>query len=436
LAECIRADAAAAAPTAAGGALRRWWTVWLLAAVSLLAGVDRQSFAVLLAPIQKDLRVDDAAMGVLTGSAFAVVYSLAALPLARFADRVNRRNLLTAAIGVWSLATGALGFVGGYLGLLGVRAVVASAESPQLPVTMSLIADNFPPERRGMPISCITVGTALGYSVGSFLGGFLSDRFNWHVALMVVGFPGLLMAVLVRLTITEPARGQHDGGLAATTPTPLGAALAQCARIRTLWFVAPGTVFIYAAFSGWLIWMPPFLMRVHHLTATRMGEIFGFVLVGSTISNPVTGFLSDRLARISARWRLHLCSGLMVAAVPLLIGSTLVPDLAATVGLLLVYNLVSGGITSASQAAYISVAPARVRAFVFAVIGSLSTVFGSVGGPLLFGLVNDRLKLTYGDQSLRYTMLLMPAMLAVATVFYLLASRSMDRDVEAATGAA
>ena len=103
-------------PPAGGGALQRWWTVFLLALVSMLAGIDRQSFAVLLVPIQKDLHVSDTAMGVLTGTAFAVVYSIVALPIARLADRTNRRNLLAIAIAIWSLSTGALGFVGTYLG--------------------------------------------------------------------------------------------------------------------------------------------------------------------------------------------------------------------------------------------------------------------------------------------------------------------------------
>jgi predicted MFS family arabinose efflux permease len=398
----------------------------------MLAGIDRQSFAVLLVPIQKDLRVGDAAMGALTGTAFAIVYSLVSLPVARLADRTNRRNLLAAAVAIWSLATGLLGFVGGYLGLLLVRVAVAGAESAQLPTTLSLVSDSFPPARRGASISFIVVGTALGYSLGSALAGFLNDRFNWHVALMLVGFPGLLVAALVYLTVREPARGAHDGGGVTAPPASLLVALGQCARIRTLWFVAPGTVFLYAAFGGWLVWVPAFLMRVDHLSSTRMGAVFGLIIAGSTLSNPITGHFSDRLARRGPRWRLYLCAGLTAAAVPWLVASTLVPDLAVTFGLLLIYNLISGGITTASQAAYVSVAPANLRATVAAVLNSLATVLGSIGGPLFFGLVNDQLKQVYGDQSLRYTLLLVPLMMIIAALLHYFASFSMDRDVKTA----
>jgi len=412
-------------PPAGGGALQRWWTVFLLALVSMLAGIDRQSFAVLLVPIQKDLHVSDTAMGVLTGTAFAVVYSIVALPIARLADRTNRRNLLAIAIAIWSLSTGALGFVGTYLGLMLVRTLVAGAESAQLPTTLSLVSDTFPAEKRGMPISCVTVGTALGYSLGAFLGGFLSDRFGWHVALMAVGFPGLLLALLVFLTVAEPARGGHDDAKDAAAAGSFWTALKQAAGIRPLWFVAPGTVVLYAAFSGWLVWVPPFLMRVHHISATKMGAIFGLVLVGAMIANPISGFLSDRLARRGPRWRLYLCAGLMAAAVPWLVASSLVPSLEAAFVMLLIYNLVSGGITSASQAAYVAVAPAHLRAVVVAVLNSAATLLGSLCGPLLFGIVNDALKPTYGDQSLRYTLLLVPALLTITALMHFLGGLSV-----------
>jgi MFS family permease len=109
-----------------------------------------------------------------------------------------------------------------------------------------------------------------------------------------------------------------------------------------------------------------------------------------------------------------------------------VPDLAVTFGLLLIYNLISGGITTASQAAYVSVAPANLRATVAAVLNSLATVLGSIGGPLFFGLVNDQLKQVYGDQSLRYTLLLVPLMMIIAALLHYFASFSMDRDVKTA----
>jgi len=309
-----------------------------------------------------------------------------------------------------------------------VRTLVAGAESAQLPTTLSLVSDFFPTEKRGLPISCVTVGTALGYSLGAFLGGFLSDRFGWHVALMAVGFPGLLLAMLLLLTVAEPARGGHEAGAGDAQARSFWNDLKEAAAIRPLWFVAPGTVLLYAAFSGWLIWVPPFLMRVHHISATKMGALFGLVLVGAMIANPISGFLSDRLARRGPRWRLLLCAGLMAAAVPWLVASSLVPSLGAAFAMLLVYNLVSGGITSASQAAYVSLAPPHLRAVVVAVLNSAATLLGSLCGPLLFGVVNDALKPTWGDQSLRYTLLLVPTLIVATAVLHFLGGLSAGAD--------
>ena len=404
------------------------WIIFLLSLSALFAAFDQQAFSVLLVPIQKDLKVSDAAMGALTGTSFAVVYAVLALPLARLADRTNRRNLLGVAVGLWSVATALCGIAGNYVQLLLARVAVAGGEAANAPTSMSLIGDLFRADRRGTAIGFTVVGTALGFSLGAASAGYLSDRYGWHIALLAVSLPGLILAGLIFLTLPEPPRGLHDGAAADVAAPSLLEAVKRCGRIRTLYPFAAGFTLLQMCFQGWLIWMPPFLMRVHHLKATEMGALFGVIIAGGAVGNLVSGQLSDRLSRRGARWRLYVCCAIVVVSLPLLTASSLIPGLAPTVACLIAYTLASGGLTTACTVTYVSLAPPSLRAVMTALMRALAMVVGGGTGPVLFGLVNDRLKPAFGDESLRYTLLLSPLMLALAGVLFFVASRTIERD--------
>ncbi|MDB5446509.1 MAG: transporter [Phenylobacterium sp.] len=422
---------------AAGAKAGSGWVIFILSLVALIAAVDRQAFSVLLVPIQKDLKVSDTAMGALTGASFAVVYALAALPLARLADRTNRRNLLAIAMSFWSLATVLCGLSVNYVQLLLSRIGVAGAESAYMPSILSLVADSFPARKRGGAIGFVIVGSAIGFSLGSFLAGVLAQQYNWHVALLVVGAPGLLLSLVMFLTVREPKRGAYDGPAEhAAQPLSLLECLKRCARIRTLYPFALGFICLNTCYQGWLIWAPAFLMRVHHLNSGQMGAVFGVIVAGGAVGNLVSGRLSDRLARRGARWRLYVCAALVVLSVPLLTAASFVDGLPAVFACLLAYSLVSGGLTTASAVSYISVAPANMRAFVTAIMLVGSQIIGGGAGPVVMGWANDLLKPTYGDQSLRYALLIAPAMMAVAGVLFLVSSRFIERDVANVASAA
>jgi predicted MFS family arabinose efflux permease len=404
----------------------------MLGVVAMLAAVDRNILSVLLVPIQNDLRVSDAAMGALTGTAMALVYATVALPMGRLADRINRRNLLAVAVAAWSVATAACAAASGFLHLFLARLAVGAAEAAQPPATMSMIGDLYPAVRRGAAISVVIVGSTIGYSLGSFVAGVLNDHYGWRGAMMAVGLPGLVVALLVRFTVPEPVRGVQDGGQGGLPRGTLVEQLRQCARIRTFYPLALGLICMTMAFTGWLAWAPAFLMRVHHLSATRMSALFGLVVGGAALANMIAGVLSDRLARRGARWRLYYCCAVIVLVAPALAASSLVESLNASIACLLFYTLVSGGLTTVTTATYVSLAPSTTRAFVTALMLFCSLVLGAGAGPLLFGLLNDAISRTQGDEALRYSLLLGPALLAAAGVFYLFASRTVDVDTAAA----
>lgn len=414
---------------------RRAWITVVLGLVWFLAATDRNILSVLLVPIQKDLGVGDAAMGALTGLAFSLVYATAALPLAWVADRSNRRNFLAVAVAFWSAMTALCGFASSYMTLLFARFGVAAGEAAHGPTSMSMIADVFPAPKRGAAISVLTIGSALGFSAGAFIAGVLNDRFGWQGALMAVGAPGLLVAILVRLTVPEPKRGAQDASAARATPVSVTATLKTLGAVRTFWPLMTGMIFLNIAFLGWLHWLPAFLMRVHHLSATNMSAIFGLIVgVGGVASNIVAGVASDRLAVRGARWRMYYCVGMGLVSLPLLAVGLLLQSTPAAVACLMIYSLAAGGLTTVTSAAAVSIAPSTMRASMMALIAFAVAVFGGGLGPFLIGLLNDALHARLGVNAVRYTLLIGPLWIGLATLMFLIASRSIDGDVAQEAG--
>jgi predicted MFS family arabinose efflux permease len=406
------------------------WVTVVLSMVSLLAAVDRNILSLLLVPIKKSLGASDAAMGALTGAAFAFVYATTALPMARIADRSNRRNFMVLALAFWSAMTAVCGLATGYVQLLLARIGVAAGESANTPATMSFIGDLYPANKRGGAIGILTIGSALGFSLGAILAGVLNDRFGWHVAMMAVGAPGLIVALLMWLTVPEPPRGAHDGP-AAHSPDAVSVwrSLKRIASIRTAVPLLGGLIFLNVSFMAWLNWLPAFLMRVHHLSTTQMSGVFGLVVgVGGVISNVFAGFISDRLARRGARWRMYYCVAMVLLSIPLIIGALLSPAIGPAIACMCLYSLGAGGLTTVTSAATLSISPANMRAFMAALFGLAVAILGAGAGPWIIGILNDALKGAFGDQAIRYTLLMAPVSLALAGAMFFWASRTIELD--------
>ena len=425
---------AAAEPSTTTGVFRNGsaWTVALLGLIAMLSSIDRQSFSAMLTPMKKELQVSDAMMGLLTGSAATLVYAIVALPLARLIDRTHRRNLLAIAVAIWSIATAACGFAVGFFQLLLARVVVGSAESGQMPASMSLVGDMFSARSRGAAVGVVYIGSALGFALGAALAGTLAESYGWRVALMVVGAPGVLLALLFFLSVREPVRGAQDGPGHTDAKENILQCLKRLSRIRTIYPFGIGWVLMGACNAGWLVWGQTLYVRVHHLTNAQAGQIFGstiaFALFATLLGGPLTDFLSKR----GSRWRMYYCFFIILLAAPVQAASVLAPTPGLAQLLMILYTLISGALTTVTTATYVSFSPPTMRAFMTAFMALCAAVLGGGGAPFLYGFVNDILTKTYGDQALRYTLLLSPGLLFLAGLMFLLSSRTLDRDVAAA----
>ena len=255
----------------------RRYALLLLTIVYAFNFIDRQLLAILQESVKADLGLTDGQLGLLAGFAFALFYVTAGLPIARWADRSNRRNIVAGSVFLWSLMTAISGFTQTYSQLLLARIGVGVGEAGGSPPSHSIISDIFPPEKRASAMGFYSTGVNIGILFGFLLGGWLNEFFGWRVAFIVVGAPGILLAVLVRTTLAEPIRGlseQHAPSIDATPPkfTEALATLWHKRSFRHMAFAASLNAFCG---YGTASWTASFMIRSHEMSHGRAGHLAG-----------------------------------------------------------------------------------------------------------------------------------------------------------------
>ena len=284
--------------------------------------IDRTIIATIGQAIKLDLKISDTQLGLLGGLYFALLYTLLGIPLARFAERFSRVNIITGAIVIWSAFTAACGFASSFLMLGAFRFGVGVGEAGLSPPSHSLISDYFEPKRRASALSIYSFGIPLGTMLGAILGGYLVQNFSWRLAFMIVGIPGVLVALAIKLLIKEPPRGHSEPEQPPTSadavavvepPKPaatLGGELSEIWAVMGILFtkwpvvnMVLGVTLVSFAGYGAGQFIPPYFIRTFGLNYAQVGLITG--LVGgfsSGLGTLVGGFLSDRMSKMSARW--------------------------------------------------------------------------------------------------------------------------------------
>ena len=193
-------------PTAVQPTQSRYYVLAILTLVYAFNHIDRQVLVILLEPIRKDLGLQDWHLGLLSGLGFAAVYSTVGIPVAIWADRGVRRDIVALSLGVWSFMTVLSGFAQTYWHLLLARMGVGLGEAGGTPPATSMIADLYPPSQRATALGVYTLGIGLGILAGFPLGGYVYELHGWRAAFFVAGAPGLVLALIVWLTVREPQR--------------------------------------------------------------------------------------------------------------------------------------------------------------------------------------------------------------------------------------
>lgn len=414
----------------APSAWRRYYVLGLLTTIYALNFLDRTIFNVLIEPIKKEFALSDTMMGLLAGFGFVLFYSILGIPIARIADRLNRRNIVAIAFAFWSAMTFLCGLASSVTTLALTRIGVGIGESAGTPASQSLVADPFTKNERPRALGIYAIGTYLGVFLGYFIGGYVNQHYGWRMAFMSAGLPGIVLAAVLWLTVAEPARGASEPGSVAAAPDPLGATLRFLFSQRSFVIVLIGfclTTYTNYATSAWI---PPFLARVHHLSSAEIGTYAGtFKGLCGMAGTLVGGLVVARISRRDDRWKLWapaLMSGLAgpVFALCMLTPSftTMVAALAAT-SFLVGFHL--GPIFAIAQ----TVARPTMRALASAIVLLTATCFGQGVGPLAVGMISDALKASYGADAVRYALLSAGVTSTLGALLFVWAASAIRSDI-------
>lgn len=413
-----QAAEAAPAATAAHG-WRSHWTLLVLLLVYTMSFVDRQILGLLVPPIQREFGVSDTAMGVLGGLSFALFYSLLAIPFGRYADRSNRRNLVAWCCAAWSGMTALCGLATGYWALFLARVGVAVGEAGGTAPSVSMVADHYPPHRRGRAMSVFWLGPHLGVLFGLTLGGWIAHQHGWRAAFLWMSVPGLLAALLLRTSGVEPRRGRWEpataDAVAMPQREPLGALLRGLAASRAFRWTMVGCLLTGFAGYGIGLWLPAFLARSHGMTLQGAGLVMGLLGgVAAIAGSLASGWLSDRLGQRDARWRLGVpvigCALALPAALAFFawpagtgwqLGTLAVPQALLAYA---AFGVVAVWWTAPVYAVLAELIAPQRRVTAMAVFNLGLTMVGGGLGPLFVGALSDALVPAFGGEALRWSL--------------------------------
>jgi MFS family permease len=400
--------ASAASATNSWPPAKRLLVLLVLCAVAAINLIDRQLISILMEPIKREFKASDTLMGLLTGLSFALVYVTAALPIARWSDRGMRRNIIAACVFVWGVMTMMCGLAQSYLQLAAARMGVALGEAGYNPSSHSMIADLYPLAKRGGAIGLYNAAASIGIGFGLFFGGWLNTHFSWRTVFVIAGAPCVVIALLIRLTVSEPPRGLSENRSAPTQAPPLGETLRRLARLRTFRYLALSAMTCAFVNYGLQIWAASFFIRVHDMSTKEVGLKLGVAsAVGLFVATIASGVLADRLGRRDVRWYMRVTGVGMLLTLPFGVLALMSPSPNMAFGYYCLTVGFSSSWASPIHAMTQTIAPPRMRGMASAIVGFCLNLVGYGLGPLFVGFLNDRLQPSLGAHSVRYSLLIL-----------------------------
>ena len=386
---------------------QKYYTLFLLVLVFTSSHIDRNIIAILLQPIKETFLVSDTQLGFLTGVTFALFYATLAMPMAMWADRHNRRNLIALSISLWSLMTAFCGLAFQYWQLILFRIGVGVGEAGSNPPSHSIISDLYSPEERGTAMAIFATGVNIGVMMGFLIGGWVNEWLNWRWAFVIAGVPGVLIAFLVRFTMKEPQRGFSEG----LTKESLAPSFTSVVRymfknIIIRHFVIAHALFALFGYSA-IAWTPVYFQRIHLFSSGEVGTFLALSIgLGGGVGTFLGGFIADKLAYRNEGWRAWIICFAVLIYIPTAILSFTALDSSSAMYWFLGPAILGSFHVGIIFAVLQSEAPVEMRSVVAAINLFVLNIIGMGLGPLMVGIVSDYMEPSVGIDSLRYGLLI------------------------------
>jgi predicted MFS family arabinose efflux permease len=367
----------------------RYYVLAILTLVYAFNHIDRQVLVILLEPIREDLKLEDWHLGLLSGLGFAAVYSTVGIPVAIWADRGVRRDIVALSLGFWSFMTVLSGFAQTYWHLLLARMGVGLGEAGGTPPATSMIADLYPPSQRATALGVYTLGIGLGILAGFPLGGYVYELYGWRAAFFVAGAPGLVLALVVWLTVREPERGQSEARVDTARPSIRQTFAFMLGQPAFLWLLA-GCMMICVSANAFLAWTSPLLIRTYSAGVGEVSLALGLLVGGlGGLGAVLIGLVCDRLSRKDLRWRPWIILASAIVALPFAWGFLNAGSLQNAYLFNIVPSFIGLVYASIAYTAAQELVGVKMRAVASAFTLFCLTLLGIGGGPTLVGFLSS-----------------------------------------------
>ncbi len=402
----------------------------LLVFVSFFNYADRYILGVLLPSIKTELALSDAQLGLISGTAFTLFYATLGLPIARMADRFSRRKIISIAMALWSVMTAACGMVQSFAQFFVARVLVGVGEAGATPPSHSLLSDYYPISQRGRAIAIFSLGAPIGLMVGFIFGGWMAEHHSWRYALFILGIPGIIFAFLILTTLKEPPRGQFDDAAAADEILPFGTVLAKLIKSPAFVHMAFATGLYTIVWIGLIMWLPSYFTRSFEMSIGSAGLWLALFLGFPQILGMLfSGVITDKLVVRDVRWYPWIPAVGVFIGMPLMAFSLLTNNVMIAMILLFFAFMISVMQGPASFAGIQGLTQPRMRAMAAATFLLIVNLVGGGAGPYLIGELSDYFSGEYGDESLRYALLLIVIVFMTwSALHYFLAGRTYKKE--------
>ncbi len=403
-----------------------WYVLALLCVVYLMNFLDRTLIYILFPPIKKEMFLSDLQLALLGTTSFVIFYTALGIPFGRLADKVVRKKMIAVGLAIWSLFSGLTGFATDFWTIFACRVMVGVGEATLGPAAMSLLSDFFPKRMRATVQSIYSAGIPLGAAAAFFLGGSIAEVLSWRWAFYLLGFPGVLLALMV-LFIKEPPRGVAELN-ATQAENKAGSGLAVLVKNKTLMFHHIGYAFFAVATNSLSIWVPTLLSRAHGMSLVAVGTMAGMsMLIAGGLGTAFGGYIADWFKERSKGGRMKFTAMAAALCAPLWLTFLLSGNITVMIAcyvLLTGFGLIWLGPGAADV--HDIVGP-NLRGLGVGVYFFTVNIIGYGFGPPIIGKVNDMLGVGANPWNMHYGLLICPLACAVSAVFLYFGSRSLEK---------